>query len=228
MQSAAEIREWMKRVMRETGLSEPEWAKRAGVHKSTIYRAIKDDYEFVTSTRTLAKLARAAGVTLPTVDPRQTLEQPRFLGVRYEVGAGLWRMVDDVNQVDFGTPSPVLPDPAYDQFPQWLERVVGDSMNLEYREGELLHVIDTIALGYAPRAGDHVIVQRTRDQGGTIERTVKEVAFGPHGLMLCARSSNPRWANHPIVVTAGGHDQENCLVEIVGWVLGSYRRRQAG
>lgn len=228
MLSAAEIREWMKQVMRERDITPGDWAAKSGVHKSTIHRAIKDDYEFVTSTRTLARLAKAVGATLPTVDqPSLTREQPTFLGVRYEVGAGLWRMVDDVGQVDYGQPSPVLADPAYSQFPQWLERVVGDSMNLEYPEGTLLHVIDTIALGYAPRAGDHVIVQRTSVQGGTVERTVKEVAFGPHGMTLIARSTNPRWANHPVVVNGTGHDQDNCEVGVVGLVLGSYRSRRA-
>lgn len=225
--TAAEIREWMLRVMRDKKLTPAAWAHGAGIAKSTINRAIKEDYQFVTSTKTLARLANAAGVTPPAVDPVLTPEQPTFLRVRYQVGAGLWRMVDDVGQVDYGT-APVLADPAYAQFPQWFERVVGDSMNLEYHEGTLLHVIDTIALGYAPRAGDHVIVQRTKNQGADIERTVKEVQFAPHGMVLCAKSSNPRWANHPVVVKPDGHDQEDCEVQIVGWVLGSYRSRKAG
>lgn len=227
MASAAEIREWMKRAMREHDTNPAAWARMAGVAASTIQRAIKDDYQFVTSTRTLERMAKALGVTPPPVDSRQTREQPTFLGIRHEVGAGLWRMVDDVSQVDYGHGAPVLADPAYAQFPQWLERVIGDSMNLEYPEGTLLHVIDTIALGYAPRAGDHVIVQRTSDQGSKVERTVKEVAFGPHGMTLMARSANPRWANHPVVVTNSGHDQDHCEVQVVGLVLGSYRSRRA-
>lgn len=226
MQTAAEIRDWMKRVMTEHDLTPAAWARKAGLAPSTIQRAIKENYQFVTSTRTISRLAQAVGVTPPSVDSPQTVEQPTFLGVRYEVGAGLWRMVDDVGQVDYGH-APVLADPAYAQFPQWLERVVGDSMNLEYIEGTLLHVVDTIALGYAPRAGDHVIVQRMRDQGGTVERTIKEVAFGPHGMTLIARSTNPRWANHPVVVTNDGHDQDHCEVQVVGLVLGSYRSRRA-
>lgn len=226
MATAAEIRDWMRQILRERDLSPAAWAHSAGVSPSTVQKAIKEDYQFVTSTRTLARLANAIGVTPPTVDPGQTREQPTFLGVRHEVGAGLWRMVDDVGQVDYGS-APVLADPAYAQFPQWLERVVGDSMNLEYPEGTLLHVVDTIALGYAPRAGDHVIVQRTTQQGGTVERTVKEAAFGPHGMNLISRSSNPRWANHPVVVTRDGHDQDHCEVQVVGLVLGSYRSRKA-
>lgn len=226
MQSAAEIREWLKRMMREHDVDAATWARNAGVAKSTINRAIRDDYQYVTSTRTLSKLAHALGVTPPSVDSTNpTVDSPTFLSVRYQVGAGLWAMVDELNHTEYGR-APVLADPAYAQFPQWLERVVGDSMNLEYAEGTLLHVIDTIALGYAPRAGDHVIVQRTRD-GGDSERTVKEVAFGPGGIQLVARSSNPKWANHPVVVASDGHDQDHCTVQIVGLVLGSYRSRRA-
>jgi hypothetical protein len=224
MTSAEDIRRWMRQVLEDHKLSPAAWARSAGLSPSTVQRAIKEDYQFITSSRTLAKLARAVNATPPLVDrPENEREPLMYLVIRHEVGAGVWRMIDDLAQVDFGT-APVLADPAYSAFPQWLERVVGDSMDLEYPPGTLLHVVDAIELGYAPRAGDHVIVERTRDQGGTIERTVKEVAFGPHGIQLIARSSNPRWKLNPIVVS-GGHDQDNCTVEIKAWVLGSYRRR---
>lgn len=226
MTTADDIRAWMRRVMAEKELTPAAWARRAGVAPSTIQRAIKEDYAFITSSRTLAKLAGAAGVTPPSVDaPLNQREPATFLSIRHEVGAGVWRMVDDMAQVELGT-APVFAEPAYADFPQWLERVIGDSMDEEYPEGTLLHIVDTIALGYAPRAGDHVIVERRRDQGGTVERTVKEVTFGPGGRMqLIARSKNPRWRANPVVVL-NGHDQDNCEVQVVGLVLGSYRRRR--
>jgi len=40
MLSAADIREWMKKVMVEHDLSVHDWAKKAGVSPSTIFRAI--------------------------------------------------------------------------------------------------------------------------------------------------------------------------------------------
>ena len=223
MLSAADIREWMKKVMVEHDLSVHDWAKKAGVSPSTIFRAIKDDYAFVTSSRTLAKLAAPVGALPPRVDG-PLISKPSFLPIRYQVGAGQWRAVDDMSQVELGVGT-VSADPAYEQFAQWMERVVGDSMDLEYKPGTLLHVVDTIDMGFAPRAGDHVIIQRSRDNGD-VERTVKEVAFGPHGIQFISRSSNPRWANHPIVVTDGGFDLDHCEVEIVGLVLGSYLSRR--
>lgn len=228
MITAEEIRAWMRRVMQAHDLDPTSWAEQSGVARSTIFRALQEDYQFVTSTRTLGKLAQAVGEKPPSnLDVPDFVALPaQLLRIRYEVGAGLWQEVGGMRQLDFGS-APVLADAAYERFPQWLERVVGDSMDQEYPPGTLLHVVDTVALGYAPRAGDHVIVQRTRDQGGVAERTVKEVAFNSHGMQLVARSTNPRWANHPIVVN-DGHDLDNCAVEIVGLVLGSYRSRRGG
>lgn len=225
LSSPEDIRRWMKHVTDVRGITPAAWARMAGVAPSTIQRAIKEDYQFVTSSRTLMKLAEAVGETLPPVD-QSSNDRPDFkhLVIRNEVGAGVWRMLDDLSQVDLGT-APVFADPAYVRFPQWLERVVGDSMDLEYPPGTLLHVVDAIELGYSARAGDHVVVERTRDQGGTVERTVKEVAFSQHGIQLIARSNNPRWKMNPIVVS-GGHDQDNCTVEIKALVLGSYRSRR--
>lgn len=222
---AERIRQWMRQVMREKALTSAAWARMAKINRSTINRAINPDYQYITSTVTLSKLARAANVAPPSLDPPQLgREVATQLPIRHEVGAG-WRAVDDVGQRAYGF-APVLADPAYSGFPQWLERVVGDSMDLEYPPGTLLHVVDTIELGYAARAGDHVIVQRTRD-GGDAERSVKEFAFGPGGVKkLISRSSNPRWANHPIVLNPDGRDLEHFQVEIVGLVLGSYRSRR--
>lgn len=135
-------------------------------------------------------------------------------------------MVDELGQLEYGS-HPVAADPAYERFPQWLERIVGDSMNLDYPgNGWFLHVVDAGEMGYAPRPGDHVIIQRTRD-GGDHERTVKEVSYGPKGLTFIAKSSNPEWASRPIVLAEDGvHDAEHCEVRIVGYVLGGYFSRK--
>lgn len=221
MTPAEQIRKWMKETLASTGMGPGEWADKAGIAKSTVFRAMKDDYQFVTSSRTLAKLASAAGVSPPGLAaPSAAPVTPMFLPVRYEPGAGLWRLVEDA-QVFLGT-YPVAPDPAFAGFPQWLERPVGDSMDLEYRQGELLHVVDAIEMGYAPRPGDHVILVRRRAGGQEVERTVKEVAFGPGGRVeFWPRSTNPRW-REPLVLDAGRWTDE---VEVVGLVIGSYRPR---
>ena len=59
LNTPAEIRQWLTDTMAERGLSTIQWATRAGVATSTLFRALAPDYEFVTSRRTLAKLAAA-------------------------------------------------------------------------------------------------------------------------------------------------------------------------
>lgn len=59
------IAEWMKDVIKRHGISARAWAEQAQMGKDTVSRAIRDDYEHVTSTTTLAKLAEALGERPP-------------------------------------------------------------------------------------------------------------------------------------------------------------------
>lgn len=226
MTTADSIRTWMNETLARTGLTVRAWAAAAGVAPSTIHRALKADYEFVTSSRTLARLASAADVPPPdtgSVEP--VTVGARFLPIRYEVGAGLWQEVTEA-QAFIGV-GPVVPDPSYTGFPQWLERVNGDSMDREYRAGELIHVVDALALGYVPRHGDHVVLVRRRNDGSEMERTVKEVVrpAGNKPVEFWPRSTNPRW-NAPIRLDPETPD-DTSEVEVAGLVIGSYRPRRS-
>lgn len=225
MTTADLIRAWLSDTMAATGLTVKAWAQKSGVAASTIHRALKPGYEFVTSSRTLSRLAAAANVAPPNaagVDVQ--LVRADFLPIRYDVGAGVWQELSD-SQVFLGTGT-VAPDPAYSGFPQWLERVQGDSMDREYRPGELVHVVDAIALGYAPQHGDHVVLVRRRNNGQEIERTLKEVVRQPGGVIeFWPRSTNPRWAS-PIAMVDGVTPSETTEVEVAGLVIGSYRPRR--
>lgn len=223
MDTPEKIRSWMLGVLERKGWSAFKWATEAGVAASTVQRAIKPGYPFVTSSRTLSRLAAAAGDPTPEVAPLARPQlTPTFLPIRYEVGAGMWRHVDDVSQ-PYGE-APVAADPAFATFPQWLERVVSGSMDLEYPIGTLLHVVDAAAIGYSVRNGDHVIVERRRNGGGLVERTVKEAVLSGRGLELWGRSTDQRW-NKPLAI-ADGLDDESLEVEIVALVIGSYRARR--
>ncbi len=225
MTTAAAIREWMLTTLADTGWSVKAWAHQAGVAPSTIHRALKPDYEFVTSSRTLGRLATAAGVTPPdtgSIEP--AIVGATFLPIRYEVGAGVWQEVLDT-QVFLGVGT-VASDPAFSGFPQWLERVMGDSMDKDYRDGELVHVVDAIALGYAAQHGDHVVLVRRRLDGAEMERTIKEVVRVPDGgLEFWPRSTNQRW-NKPIKLGPDGTGDDSVEVEVAALVIGSYRPRR--
>lgn len=218
MDGAKRIREWMEQTLKDEGLTVEQWAARSGVHKSTIFRAMKPDYEFVTSSRTLNKLASALGREPPAILGEVKLA-PQFLPVRYKVQAGLWYEVDaeePPEQVSLA----VLPDPRFSAFPQWLEKVVGDSADLKIPAGHYAHVVDALELGYRPRNGDWVVVERLRDQGGVRERTIKQVEVRSGAVLLCPRSRNPKWSE-PVDLMRGARPGDT-EARIVGLVIGAY------
>jgi transcriptional regulator with XRE-family HTH domain len=145
---------------------------------------------------------------------------PRFLPVRYWVQAGLWREIDAEEPPEQITLA-VLPDPRFSQFPQWLEKVVGDSVDKRIPADHYAHVVDAVELGYAPSHGDWVVVERRRDQGAVRERTIKQVEVACGRVTLWPRSHNPKWSD-PVELTAGTREGEDVEVQVVGLVIGAY------
>jgi hypothetical protein len=142
------------------------------------------------------------------------------LPILFKVAAGAWHATDEVYDEPMGhAPAPRIP--GYEKFPQWYELVEGDSFNKKIPEGALIHVVDAIAMGYAPKHDDIVVVRRSRAGGAFYERTVKQVAITPEGVLLCPRSYNPRWAT-PLNLSEGIGEHEDVTVEIVGKVLRAY------
>ena len=143
---------------------------------------------------------------------------PRFLPVRYKVHAGHWFEVD-TDEPPEQVALAVLPDPRFDQFPQWLEKVEGDSVDLKIPDGHYAHVVDAGEMGYTPKNGDWVVVERHRDDGAIRERTIKQVEVTSDGrVRLWPRSSNPKW-NGPLDYTNGARPGESIAVFIVGLVV---------
>lgn len=180
---------------------------------------------------TLASIAQELGVdvsallgTQITTDLSKSAPPrlaPRFLPVRYKVQAGLWYEID-ADEPPEQIALAVLPDPRYAEFPQWLEKVVGDSVDQKIPPGHYAHVVDAAELGYAPRTGDWVVVERRREQGATRERTIKQVEIAPSGhVQLWPRSSNAKWSG-PMEPTAGTRNADDVEVAIVGLVIGAY------
>lgn len=140
------------------------------------------------------------------------------LPVRYTVQAGAWLEVDAMAQARVKSP-PVTADPNYPASAQWLEAVRGDSVDMFYPEGSFVHVVDTIAIGYAPRDADFVAVERRRHQGGLVERSLKQIAKKGRRIELWPRSRNPKW-REPLNLHDGS-DFET-VVEITALVIGGY------
>lgn len=161
-------------------------------------------------------------IDAPAAKPAPTrLPQLRSLPIRFEVAAGSWHAADELRQEPLGNYEEAHLVEEYDQFPQWIEKVVGDSYNLKIPHGSLIHVVDAVAMGYAPRHGHTVVVQRTRAQGAFVERSLKEVVRTPFGVELWPRSYNPKW-DQPLNYLDGAGNNDDVQVEIVGRVVRAY------
>jgi len=146
---------------------------------------------------------------------------PAFLPVRYRVRAGLWQELEFDEPPEPGHIA-VLPDRRYADWPQWLEKVEGPSANLKIPDGHYIHVVDAIEMGYEPKSGDWVVVERRRDQVAVRERTVKQVEVNGGGVKLWPRSSDARY-QEAVCMTDGARTNEDGIeVEVVGLVIGAY------
>lgn len=140
------------------------------------------------------------------------------LPVRHAVQAGAWLEVDETAQARIPSP-PVTADPAFPREAQWLELVRGDAVDLYYPDGSFVHVVDAVAIGYAPRHEDFVVVERKRHQGGLIERSLKQIAITEGVVELWPRSRNPNW-KAPLDLYSEA--DEETTIEIAALVLGGY------
>lgn len=179
---------------------------------------------------TIRALAQSLATTIPyltsadATQPKTSDLMPQemiTLPVAHTVAAGPWHAVDD-----YVDEEPVMMTvqsvPGYESFPQWLERVNGDSFNKLIGPGSFVHVVDAIATGYEPRDEDVVVVVRTRAQGALTERTLKQVEVTRDGVQLWPRSHNAKWSK-PLIITDGLEDHEDDVeVRIAGRVLRSY------
>jgi hypothetical protein len=146
-----------------------------------------------------------------------------MLMIRDRVQAGAWLQADDDNQLQ-PKAYPAVKDPRYPSAQQWLSEVVGDSVNLLHvHDGDLIHCVDTIDIGYHPRTGDLVEVERLRFGGQERELTLKQVEVTPESILLWPRSTNPKWQN-PIAFDLGAEEDEEIEVRIRGLVVAAIKR----
>jgi hypothetical protein len=138
----------------------------------------------------------------------------QMLPIRHRVQAGAWLQADLYRHHDYGE-GPIPADPRLPVESQWLEEVVGESMNRVLPSGALIHVFDAIAIDYTPRDGDLVVVERSRHQGREIERSVKQVRMHGRSIEFIGNSNLPEF-NEPIPYREGSED--DVVVRIAGWV----------
>lgn len=217
---------FLKEAAEKSGKTLAAIATEIGVSHTTLTRPVNNpDYKYLPKIGTLKKISTLTGVPLPgeltsNQDERSLVREILPLPVRGIVAAGMWQSVEALQDIPLGV-APMVEDQRYAGVPQWAELVRGASMNRSYEDGDLLHVVDSIAAGYNPTPGDDVIVERRQQQDGNVERTCKRLAILEGRLVLVGNSTIESW-NQPLPLAG----DESTTVEIIGLVLGSYRPRR--
>lgn len=133
-----------------------------------------------------------------------------------KVQAGVWEVVDLVDQSEYVDETVVVPiDPRFPFKDQWAMQIVGDSVN-EYAPSGSYAVCVDISAGLDVRHGQMVVVERIRAQGAEIERTIKQFRIEGGRRELWPRSTNPKH-NGPIRLDP--ENGEECEIRVRGIVL---------
>jgi transcriptional regulator with XRE-family HTH domain len=141
----------------------------------------------------------------------------QMLRVAHQLRAGMFEEIDEARPEPNQAYS-VFYSYEHAEFSQWLEKMMDSSANRVVPPNYLVHVVDAIEIEYKPSQGDLVIVERYRDEGELVERTLRQVSAvtGPNGTELVFPSHNPRW-DHRITVGPGTEE-----AKIVGKVMFAY------
>jgi transcriptional regulator with XRE-family HTH domain len=99
--------------------------------------------------------------------------------------------------------------PNADRLPRFALRVVGDSMNLVARNGDIVICVKYMDLGHDPQPGDYVIVQH-RHVSGLTDATMKKYVVQDGQVYLVPESSNPAH-QAPISIQDNGEDNATVI-----------------
>lgn len=173
-------------------------------------------------------MVRARLQTVRVVEPDRIFSEPGAkltqllapqLVIRQRLQAA-WTLDDD--ESDFGTWHAGR-DPRYEGAAQWLAEISDDHADmLGLQRGDLAHCVSATDVGFFPRTGDLVVVERTRPVEER-ERMLRQVENTAHTTLLHARSSNAK-LQRPLELPATIHEPPDDAPRIVAFVTASIRR----
>ena len=158
---------------------------------------------------------------VPSVEGGRRVKHMPYGGM---LEAGAFRELEMYAQEADQPPAMVPYDGRFARLPQTSYQVRGDSMNQAgMPEGSLITTVEY--LEYCEHYGDvkpgaFVVVERSRDGGQTVERTVKEIHRVKGGLEFRPRSSNP--VHKPFIIPRDHKKDDGVLVQIIAVVIGIY------
>lgn len=208
------------RARREAlGWSQAELAKRVGVSQVTIAQIESGK---ITRSKFLPDIEHSltpnsSGSQIVSVKPIR-----QYVPVVGRIAAGVWMEHDFPDEFE-GVMIPQIPD-VFPRLEQRAYEVSGPSMNLlGINSGDFVVTVPYFMARREPTNGDVVVIERRRDSGD-IERSIKEVAVYMDRVELVPRSTDPRY-QEPLVVSRGNDGRDDYRdIEIVGLVIGLFRR----
>lgn len=128
-----------------------------------------------------------------------------------EVAAGLW-MEAALFETENSLESTISYDVRFPAQAQFVVRVRGESLNRIAGNGDLLLCVDYLAAGIELKENDLVLVERSRDEGMTIERTAKRLINVNGQSELMPESDDPRFQD-TIVYREGDADHTEVKIK---------------
>lgn len=227
MKTAAESRLWLHDMMEDTQISIAELSRRSKVHKSTIHRALSDDYQFVPSSRTMDKLwtaifdyAREKGIVNQFQFENQVAQHPDRVPI-----------VCDIGEDSSGyrkSPSELAPftynEKIQKEF-QFAGIISDNSANLKFDAGDILHLASHQALkAIAVRPGDHLVVAGENIDTDQVRfRVVEVIRSQSDGLLLRAPTSHEALAYQDVLDPARTSLHGLLQYSIFALIIGFYR-----
>ena len=219
---------WLQHFLKQSGLTPSELARRAQTSRQNVNRWLHGPLP----PERARELAPHLGVTAAELlfgpdqkmsklngSPQSSQRGPtpqlpsnghpvRYLSVVGEVAAGRWL---DVSALDFAPYEEAVPvDHRWPADAVHGYVIRGASLNKRAHDGDIATVVSFEAFGRDIRAGDFVLVERTRQSTHQVELSIKLVGRTPDGRwQLLPYSTDPR---HQEPLALGEHEDETVRV----------------
>lgn len=224
-------REALRTFVADRKLVVAEWARKAGLANGNQISNFLSGSSASLNVDTYEKLAKAEGVTVGILIGESyspVAHAFRTVYIRGSVQAGAWKEATEWPRGEWIAVTLPLQGVA-DSITPYALRVVGPSMNLVFRDGDILICIPAYAFHRPLRSGDKVIVER-RSREGLLEATCKEYREADGAIWLWPRSDDPEH-QAPIQLPSGSSAVPSIdgdeWIRVTGVVIKSVREEAA-
>lgn len=203
----------IRQIREAQGLSQGQLGEMMGTTDATVQRIESGNRKLTESW--LRRFAAALKVSHGEILGDFVSPATQGLKVLGEVQAGVWR---ETPSYDADNPAllPIGPDPRYPAAEQFALKVVGNSMDKVFPDGQYCVCVSWPAVGRGVKNNDLLVVHRQR--AGTVESTLKRAKIANGTITLVPESHDPKW-QMPIELAS---DTDTDEVRVAAIVIGRY------